>query len=174
VTLGWRTVRAAFGARVEFTGRVTDGDGRPLGGAILDVRSRLRIPGATGRRVGGVAGGHDGRFTYAVTADASRDLTIGDRTLTLLVRAAGTLTATRRGRFVLLAGRLRGGHIPPGGVRIALSTGGRAVSLTRTNAGGVFRARVAAGATQRSFRAVARKDRSWPFVPAQIGASVSA
>ena len=84
------------------------------------------------------------------------------------MRAAGTFTAARTGRVVALRGRLRGGHIPPGGVLIALSAGSRIVRLTRTDARGAFAARVAA--TTLPFRAVARKDSSWPFVPVQFSA----
>lgn len=174
VTLSRRTVRLDYGKRVELRGRVTDQRGAALAGALLDVRATPRIPGGRERREGGVGSAADGRFSYVAPAGVSRDLRIGDRTVTLLVRAAGTLLASRRGRVVTLSGRLRGGHVPRGGVLIEISAERRIVALVRTDGHGAFRARhVAARATKLRFRARARSDSSWPFVAAPLGSPVS-
>ena len=94
--------------------------------------------------------------------------------MTLLVRAAGTLHASRRGRVVTLSGRLRGGHVPRGGVLVEVSANGRIVALVRTDGHGAFRTRyTAARATKLRFRARARSDSSWPFLAAPVGSPVS-
>jgi hypothetical protein len=174
VTLSRRTIKLAYGQRAEIRGRVTDASGAPLAGATLDVVAELKTPGAKPRREGGIGTARDGRFTYVAPAGASRDLKLGARTVTLLVRAAGTLRATRKGRVVTLSGRLRGGHIPRWGLLVELSANGRTVRLVRTDGRGAFTARLVVGATKPSFRAKARKDSSWPFVPALVGSPVSA
>jgi hypothetical protein len=175
VTLSRRKVRLEYGKRFEVRGRVADSGGAPLAGALLDVRARRRTPGARERREGGVGSAADGRFSYVAPAGVSRDLRIGDRTVTLLVRAAGTLRASRRGRVVTLSGRLRGGHIPRGGVLIEIAAGKRTVALVRTDSRGAFRVRhtTATRATKLRYRAKARSDSSWPFVAAPVGSPVS-
>jgi hypothetical protein len=171
VTTSRRTIRTAYGPRVEIRGRVERG-GAPLAGATLDVGAVTRTPGARERREGGAGTAADGRFTYVAPAGPSRDLRIragtASATVTILVRAAGTLSARRRGRLVTLAGRLRGGHIPRGGVLVEIAAGRRTVALARTDSRGAFTARYRTARATR-FRAVARKDTSWPFAAGPVG-----
>ena len=165
VTLSRRTIRSAYGRRIEIRGRVADARGAAIAGATLDVRAVTRVPGARERREGGIGTAADGRFTYVAPAGASRDLRIGGATVTLFVRAAGTLKARRHGRTVALSGRLAGGHVPRGGVLVEI----RGAGLTRTDAHGRFALRYRG--RRLSFRAVARKDSSWPFVAGAFATS---
>jgi hypothetical protein len=176
VTTSRRTIRTAYGRRVEIRGRVERG-GAPLPGATLDVGARPRARGARERREGGAGTAADGRFTYVAPAGPSRDLRIAataaaaastSATVTILVRAAGTLAAHRRGRVVTLSGRLRGGHVPRGGVLVEIVAGRRTAALVRTDARGAFTARCRTARATR-FRAVARGDTSWPFVAGPVG-----
>ena len=147
--------------------------GAPLGGRDpRRARARVRRPGAAARRDGGVGSARDGRFTYVAPAGPSRDLTIGGRTVSLLVSASGTFKADPHGARVRFSGRLRGGHVPRGGVLVEIRGRRGLVALTRTDGRGVYR--VTTTATRQSFRARARKDSSWPFAGAPVGSPVSA
>lgn len=172
VSLSRRTIKLRYGRRVEIRGRVTTPAGAPLAGATLDVSARVRRPGAATRRVGGVGSARDGRFTYVAPAGPSRDLTIGGRTVSLLVSATGTFNVTRHGVRVRFSGRIRGGNVPRGGVLVEIRGSKGAVALTRTDGHGLYR--VTTKATRQSFRARARKDSSWPFAGAPVGSPVSA
>jgi hypothetical protein len=172
VSLSRRTIKLPYGRRVEVRGRVTTPNGAALGGVTLDVTARVRKPGAKVRREGGVGSAADGRFTYVAPAGPSRDLTIGGRTVSLVVRAAGTFRATRSGARVRFSGRLRGGHIPRGGVLVEIRGRHGVVALARTDGHGAFRKTTKA--TRQSFRARTRKDSSWPFAGAPVGSPVSA
>ncbi|MDA0159331.1 hypothetical protein OM076_03555 [Solirubrobacter ginsenosidimutans] len=172
VSLSRRTIKVSYGKRVEVRGRVTGADGAPAAGATLDVGAKLRMRGATARREGSIGSASDGRFTYVAPAGASRDLKIGAATVRLLVTAAGTLRASRHGALVRFSGRLRGGHIPHGGVLVEIRAGRRVVALVRTDGHGAYRA--TRRATRQSFRARTRADSSWPFVSAPVGSPVSA
>ncbi|WP_028063178.1 hypothetical protein [Solirubrobacter soli] len=172
VMLAQRTISLAYGKRAEISGRVAGLDGSPVGGATLDVSARIRVPGAVASWVGGVGSARDGRFTYVAPAGPSRDVTIGGRTVTLLVIASGTFKAKRQGSRVRFSGRLRGGHIPAGGVLVEIRGSKGAVAVATANRSGVYR--VTTKATRQTFRARARKESSWPFVGAPVGSPVSA
>ena len=146
-------------------GRATDGRDVPLAATMLDVLARTRVPGAPLRRVAGVGTARDGSFTYLAPAGVSRDVRIGSATAKLVVRAAGTLRAARRGRTVTLTGRLAGGHIPRGGVLVEVPGAGTA----RTDGRGRFALRYRG--RRLSFHAVARKDSLWPFEPGRFAAT---
>lgn len=168
VTTARRSIRSTYGKRVEIAGRVADTRGRPIAGATVDVTD-----GASQTSTGT---GRSGRFTYVAPAGPGRDVRFsaggGTATTTLVVRAAGTLRAARHGRVVTLQGRVYGGHVPPGGVLIAIA-GGRRTLLTRTDADGAFAARWVT-ARRLSFRATARKDSAWPYAASPIGRRVTA
>jgi hypothetical protein len=149
-----------FRGRRTVTGRLTDADGAPIAGAVIDVMRQRR--GGKPRREGAVKTRSNGRFRYVTRRGPSRLLRVEYRafslddapsavsTVTLRVRAGIRLVVhprrtTSRGT-IRFAGRLLGG---PGrnGVQVTLYAVGRVgrqrvpVSVLRTDAKGRFRFR---------------------------------
>ena len=152
-----RALTARYGERVRLRGRITDPEGRPLGGASLRLAERVtgaerprsqRAMGSTWRRarlsraaawepVTGVRARRDGRFTAFTRVGPSRRLRLtaagGARSpvLRLRVRAPLTVRVTRRGAGVAVRGRLRGRHVPRGGALVELQVRDRGRWVTR-------------------------------------------
>ena len=114
-----------YGSVRTVDGRLTDADGKPIAGAVLDVVSSVDRPGAKDKRVGAVTTRADGRFSYRVARGPSRELRfeykaytldpapVSRAQVTLGVRAGFRLKLTprklRNGQRVVFRGRLKGG-----------------------------------------------------------------
>ena len=114
-----------YGSVRTVDGRLTDADGRPIAGAVLDVVSRVDRPGARDKRAGTVTTRADGRFSRRVARGPSRLLRFAYKAYTLdpapVARAAVTLGVraglrlrltprqVRNGERVVFRGRLQGG-----------------------------------------------------------------
>jgi hypothetical protein len=114
-----------YGSVRTAAGRLTDAAGTPIGGAVLDVVSRVERPGARATPAGTVTTGDDGRFSYRLARGASRSVSFGYRAysldpapvstarVTLGVRAGFRLKLrprrVRNGQRVTFRGQLRGG-----------------------------------------------------------------
>jgi hypothetical protein len=180
-----RTVR--YGRTVKLAGRLVNAIGQPVSGAVVDLVTRSRRPGAPDVYRKSFRTGADGAFRGRTGAHASRRLRLAWRShvndshysasddLTLHTRAAATLRAsTRRPRLggrLRLRGRLRR---PAAGVTVILQgrrvSGGRYTTFadTTTGRGGRFsvayRFRDAASRGRAfRFRAKLRAGRHYPF-----------
>ena len=114
-----------YGSVRTVDGRLTDADGKPIAGAVLDVVSSVDRPGAKDKRVGAATTRADGRFSYRVARGPSRELRfeykaytldpapVSRAQVTLGVRAGFRLKLTprrvRNGQRVVFRGRLKGG-----------------------------------------------------------------
>jgi hypothetical protein len=106
-------------------GRLTDAEGKPIGGAVLDVVSNVDRPGARDKRAGTVTTRDDGRFSYRIARGPSRDLRfeykaytldpapVSSAKVSLGVRAGFRLKLSppkvRNGQRVVFRGQLKGG-----------------------------------------------------------------
>jgi hypothetical protein len=180
-----RTVR--YGRKVKVAGRLVNALGQPVSGAVVDLVTTSRRPGAPAIYRKSFRTGAEGRFRGRTGARASRRLTLARRShvndshysasddLTLHTRAAATLRAsTRRPRVggrLRLSGRLR---VPARGVTVILQGrrlgGGRYRTFADTTTGRSGRFRVSyrfqdpasRGRTFR-FRAKLRAGKRYPF-----------
>jgi hypothetical protein len=180
-----RTVR--YGRKVKLAGRLVNAIGQPVSGAVVDLVTRSRRPGAPDVYRKSFRTGADGTFRGRTGARASRRLRLAWRShvndshysasddLTLHARAAATLRAsTRRPRLggrLRLRGRLRR---PARGVTVILQGrrigGGRYTTFadTTTGRGGRFRVAYrfrdpASRGRAFRFRAKLRAGRHYPF-----------
>jgi hypothetical protein len=119
------SVVVPFGSVRTAEGRLTDSAGAPIAGAVLDVKSRVRRPGARHRPAGTVTTNDNGRFAYRVARGPSRTLRfeyraysldpapVSSAAVTLGVRAGIRLGVkprrVRNGQKVRFRGRLKGG-----------------------------------------------------------------
>ena len=145
-----------YGTRVRITGRLTNANGAPIGGARIDVLRRDLGRTAT-IADGAVLTSPDGTFTALVRVTASRQYQLAWRSRerdvrfaatgygTVRARASASLTAPARarlGRTIRLTGTLRG--VRAAGIPLVAvgrpASGGRysTIRLGRTRAGGRF------------------------------------
>lgn len=125
---------APFGRRVRVAGRLTTTDGRGLANHRLAVTATPHSGAGLPKVLGHVTTDAQGAFTYATRARMSRTLEFaftGTSTqlpssarVRLRVPASSTFRASPRrifnGSFTTFSGQLRGGQVPPGGVRLTL------------------------------------------------------
>jgi hypothetical protein len=122
----WRVVTAGYGERVRLRGRVTDPSGRPLADVPLAIAEQVSDGRRSWTPLTGVRTRGDGRFTAFTRVGPSRRLRIAAAdgaaapALTVRVRAPLTVRAARRGNGAVVRGRLRGGHVPPGGALVEI------------------------------------------------------
>ena len=106
-------------------GRLTDAEGKPIRGAVLDVVANVDRPGAKDKRAGTVTTRKDGRFSYRIARGPSRELRfeykaytldpapVSSAKVNLGVRAGFRLKLrprkVRNGQRVVFRGRLKGG-----------------------------------------------------------------
>jgi len=186
--LARRTVGYAKSALLR--GRLVTLDGRPVGGAALQVASRVLAGNRGFREISGarVVTRADGRFSYRLPKGPSRQVRIAyraysrdtafaaQRLFSLRTRAGVRLRATpsrvRNGGRVRFRGRLRGGPKPRAGVLVVLQAreGGRWRSfrtLRTTRKGGRFATRYRFTRTGRPttfrFRAIVRKQIGYAY-----------
>jgi hypothetical protein len=184
-----RTV--SYGKAALLRGHLVTPEGRPIGGAALDVASRVLAGNRGFREIAGahVVTGADGGFVYRVPPGASRQVRIAyraysrdtafaaQRLFSLRTRAGVRLTVTpsrvRNGGRVAFRGRLRGGPKPRAGVLVVLQArepGGRFRTFrtvrTKRN-GGRFSTRYRFSRTTRTtgfrFRALVRKQIGYAY-----------
>jgi hypothetical protein len=114
-----------YGSVRTVDGRLTDADGKPIVGAVLDVVSNVDRPEAKDKPSGTVTTRTDGRFSYRVARGPSRELRfeykastldpapVSRAEITLGVRAGFRLKLSprtvRNGQRVVFRGRLKGG-----------------------------------------------------------------
>jgi hypothetical protein len=178
-------VRSAIDRRWTIAGRLTDGSGRAIEGARLNVLQRV-----TGRRWvarGLVRTGPGGRFTQTLRGGPSRTVRVtyfpfGDsdafrasNNVAIDVLAPLTIATDRRvlggRRTVTIRGRAGGGSIPAGGLLVTLQGyqhgwGWRTFETIRTNRGGAWRTsyRFRATTGRFAFRAIVPQQGRYPFV----------
>ncbi|MDW5594174.1 hypothetical protein VSS74_07500 [Conexibacter stalactiti] len=178
-------VRSAINRRWTVVGRLTDGTGRAIEGARLNLLHRV-----AGRRWvarGLVRTGPGGRFTQTLPGGPSRTVRVtyfpfGDsdafrasNTVSIDVLAPLTIKTDRRilgaRRTVTISGRAGGGSIPAGGLLVTLQGyqqgwGWRTFRTIRTNRGGAWRTsyRFRAISGRFAFRALVPQQGRYPFV----------
>jgi hypothetical protein len=163
-----RRTTVTWPTRVRIRGRLTDLRGRPLG--RTPVRMLERIAGRTWRRLTGVRTRRDGRLTTFTRIGPSREVRLahGGATvrLRLAVRAAVRLRIRRRGALTMVAGRVRGGHVPRAGLRLRLQSRGfggwRTRAVLRADGLGRFSASGQAPTGAR-LRVVVPAQRGYPY-----------
>ena len=184
-----RTVGYGKGALLR--GRLVTPEGRPIGGATLQVASRVLAGNRGFREIAGarVVTGADGGFVYRVPPGASRQVRIAyraysrdttfaaQRLFSLRTRAGVRLTVkpsrVRNGGRVTFRGRLRGGPKPRAGVIVVLQARGpggpfRTFQSVRTKRkGGRFSAHYRFSRTTRTtgfrFRALVRRQIGYAY-----------
>lgn len=194
-----RGPRVALGHRVKIVGRLSAGRRRKGIRRKLLVYRRVSVQGAQFGFVGRVKTNRRGRFTYRAPAGSSRRLLFvypgGGRVagriaaIELHVRAKLRIRANRHdvrnGEAVTLAGRLRGGHIPPGGALLELQVFSRGTwrpfATPRTDKRGrwryEYRFETVTGTAKFRFRSVLRKQPTYPYtaksrsVPVRVSGS---
>jgi hypothetical protein len=157
-----------YGRAVAVRGIVRDATGAPVRGVALTLLAALD---GRWRQAGATWSGSDGRFSVLTGSGPSRRLvvtagSIRSRPLRLAVRASIRLRSIRQGDRTVVRGRLRGGHVPPGGVLVTIEArhGGRwlrAATLI-TDRHGRFGARLDPAPPQRLRATVARQP-GYPF-----------
>lgn len=178
-------VRSAINRRWTVVGRLTDGSGRAIEGARLNVLRRV-----AGRRWvarGLVRTGPGGRFTQTLPGGPSRTVRVtyfpfGDsdafrssNTVAIDVLAPLTIKTDRRilgtRRTVTISGRAGGGSIPAGGLLVTLQGyqhgyGWRTFRTIRTTRSGAWRTsyRFRAVSGRFAFRALVPQQGRYPFV----------
>lgn len=181
------TVSARAGRSVVVDGRLTTASGQPIAGAVLDVSSLdLGVFDAKSRAIGTVTTNASGFFSTRVRPRGAQRITVlfrpspnslGTAVSSTLVRENLALSVKRsrarvrpRGRL-RLSGRLTGaGNAARGApveIDVKIGRRWRAVDVVEANASGRYRwnyrfTRVTR-ATKFQFRAVVRRNSSWPW-----------
>jgi hypothetical protein len=179
---GARTLVRGAGATVR--GRVERADGRPIGGALIEV---LELPraGRAARRRGAVRSDDGGRFAYRSERGPTRTIRFSwagtpltrpaAAELMVLAPARTTISVSRtgvqNGQRVRFAGRLVGGPVPDGGKLIDLQARyrgrWRTFAIPRTDARGrwafSYRFEATRGLVTYGFRARVRREAAYPY-----------
>ena len=162
-----RRATVTWPTRVRIRGRLTDLAGRPL--ARTPVRMLERI-GSRWRGITGVRTRDDGRLTTFTRIGPSRQvrLAYGAATVTLRlkVRAFVLVRIRRHGAITHVSGHVRGGRIPPAGLRLRLQSRGfggwRTQATLRSDGLGRFSASGRAPRRAR-LRVVVPAQRGYPY-----------
>jgi hypothetical protein len=181
------TLRTGFGRRETIHGRLTNPQGAPISGAVIDVSATPSYSGAKAAAMKSPLTGPDGRFTLSIPAGASSRTVelayrahLGDaqpvasKALRLSVRASLSLQITPRtasaGSTIRFKGRLRGGPIPNGGKPLVLEarSGGKWIEFDvirsdrhgRYHAGYTFKF---PGPARYQFRVLCEAEADYPF-----------
>lgn len=180
-----RKTSVALGRTVKIVGRLSAGKRRKGLRRKLLVYRRVSVQGARFKAVDRVRTTRRGRFTYRADAGPSRRYLfvypgsnrVAGRIAAVDIRVRAKLgigaddKRLRNGEAVTLGGRLRGGHIPPGGALLELQvfTRGkwRPFATPRTDKKGrwsyAYRFETVAGRAKFRFRAVLRKQPTYPY-----------
>ena len=172
--------RVLFGKRVRIVGRLTDSEGRGIGGARVQILSRTSVTPEV--LAGLVTTGADGRYRYIARASSTRTLRFAysgselilpaQREVALRVPAVSTIRASSRrvvnGRSVVFSGRL-GAPAADKLVELQVRLSGRFQTFrtARTGPEGrwlvAYRFRRTCGKTRFEFRARLPKESGYPF-----------
>lgn len=194
ITARFTTTRSStrhirFTSRPRVVGRLVDERGRPIGGATISIRQRLRETRATSAQIATVVTAADGTFAHVLASGPSRTITFAytafstdakpsaTASLRALVRAQVkarvTPRSTRPGQRVTLAGRLL--LAPRAGVEVKIQARDRrrwrTIDEVKTKRDGAFRwtYRFGRGASGRTYAFRARADS--PIYPFAAGNS---
>jgi hypothetical protein len=177
--------RVRYRHAADIRGRLVTPDGQPLANTRLTVTATPAATGARPEVVGAVTTDKDGRFAYRTVARESRQLVFAYQgnsirrpakaSVNLAVPASSSIRVSRRsllnGDTVVFRGRLRGGHVPPGGKLVAVEAWVRGVwqpiANVRTDARGSWHAShtftTVAGRARFRFRLSIPHDALYPF-----------
>ncbi len=186
-TTATSTLRTGYGRRETIRGRLTNAQGTPISGAVIDVSATPSYSGAKSAAMKSPRTGSDGRFTLSIPAGASSRTVelayrahLGDaqpvasKALRLSVRASLSLQISPRtasaGSTIRFSGRLRGGPIPHGGKPLVLEarSGGAWIEFDvirsdrhgRYHAGYTFKF---PGPARYQFRVLCEAEADYPF-----------
>ena len=166
LTAHWTNTKKAdltssYDHRLMIEGRLTDPDGTPIAGALIDLTATPAYAGAQPIAMASPRTGQNGRFSVHLSGVSSRSLIfayrshlndplpVATRTLTLSVPAAITLRISPHiasvDRKIYFHGVLHGGPIPAGGKQLVLEarspgSGWLEFDVIRTDARGRFHA----------------------------------
>lgn len=128
------TVNGSVGHTVKLTGHLVDGSGRPIAGAIVDIREAVALPGAPTALTGTVKTNAQGGYAYVFKAKSSRTITLAYAThvgstdyvsqaaVKLKAKAGITLRLSRSGvrvgGLVAFTGKVTVDPFPAGGSRV--------------------------------------------------------
>lgn len=194
LTARWATTArvhlvSVYGRSQTITGRLTDVQGRPIAGAVLDLSETPSYGGATPAVITGPRTGPHGGFVvhlprgissrtlrFAYRSHLGAPLPVATRTLTLSVHAGVALQVAPRiasaGRTISFTGVLRGGPIPHGGKQLVLEARSPGSSwiqfhVIRAGANGRFRSSYRfrlGGPVDYRFRVVSTYEPDFPFL----------
>lgn len=178
-----KRAKVAFGRRVRLGGRLTNGAGKPLAGARVNVYSTPR--GGAERLAGTATTNARGRYAFGVRARSSQTLRFAypgtamilpaQDTAALLVKGRSSLKADRRrvlnGQRVTFSGRVRGRPLPPAGklieMQVRLSRDWQTFRTARSGPKGrwkiAYRFQRTCGVQRFRFRARLPGEASWPL-----------
>jgi hypothetical protein len=180
-------VTVSYGRSTFVRGKLTDGAGRPITGAVIRVATRVLSGDRGFRELRPISTGQDGGYAYRAPRGPSRQILLTytpfaedaqpavTKLVRLATRAGLVMTTGRRsvrpGGRVALRGRLKGGRIPRRGVLVSLQGsqpgfGWRTFKTVRAKHGrfrGSYRfVRATPGTTVR-FRATVREQAGYPW-----------
>ena len=173
-----------YGRKVALHGELRIGE-KPSPGR-LDVWRQMKAPGAVWEHAGSVEASATGRFRFLVPPGPARLYRFGyagaptargaTEIVDAQVRAATTFKPSRRnvvnGEYITFRGRLKGGHIPPGGklVELQVFTRRRWRTFAQPRASATtgrwsfqYRFEAVRGRARFRFRARVRREASYPF-----------
>jgi hypothetical protein len=180
-------VTIPYGAATYVRGKLTDGAGRPITGAVIRVATRVLSDDRGFRELPPVSTGPDGGYAYRAPRGPSRQILLTytpfaedtqpavTKLVRLKTRAGIAMRASRRsvrpGGRVVFRGRLKGGRIPRRGVLVSLQGaqrgfGWRTFKTVRAKRGtfrGSYRFVRAAPGTSIRFRATVREQAMYPW-----------
>jgi hypothetical protein len=183
-------VTVAYGRPLNLRGALTNlGNGRrPVAGATVLIYEQ--ITGAAGYSLlGSTDTDAAGRYAYQVPAGASRSIYViypgsselrpasSDLRERSIGQVAMNVSTIRAGGTLVIRGRVKGGHIPDGGVNVTIdyrqagAPGSGTLGTTRTNAKGDYRFSQPFAADTRGLVyivwAVVQNEPGWPFLSAR-------
>lgn len=181
---GGATRKIAYGRSLVARGRLVDGAGRPVRGAVIDVSETAALAGAHAAAVQPAVTGDDGSFTYtAPSRGGSR--TVGfayrfrrggdvtsEQALALVVRAGVRLSVALRGVTASYRGRVLAGAMPRGGKLVIVqgrAKGGSWQTFASRRAGrtgtfkGKYRLKVRRPGKQLQFRVRVISESGWNY-----------
>jgi hypothetical protein len=180
-------VTVPYGTSTYVRGRLTDGAGRPITGAVIRVFTRVLSDDRGFRELPPVSTGQDGGYAYRAPRGPSRQILLTytpfaedtrpavQKLVRMATRASVAMRASRHsarpGGRVRFKGRLKGGRIPRRGVLVSLQGhqrgfGWRTFRTVRAKHGrfkGSYRFVRATPGTRVRFRATVRQQAGYPW-----------
>jgi Big-like domain-containing protein len=180
-------VTVPYGTSTYVRGKLTDGAGRPITGAVIRVFTRVLSDDRGFRELPPVSTGQDGGYAYRAPRGPSRQILLTytpfaddaqpavQKLVRMATRAGIAMRASRRsarpGGRVKFKGRLKGGRIPRRGVLVSLQGhqrgfGWRTFRTVRAKHGrfkGSYRFVAAAPGSAVRFRATVRQQTGYPW-----------